>query len=138
MHGGGLLPLGGEELTGGYKGYGLMFMVEILCGVLAGSSYGHHIRTWQTSSGEANLGQCFIAINPNHFADGFEIRMQDMMDHCRGLTPVDPAQPVLVPGDPERANMERAKKNNGISYHVNQIKFAVWLCFFFSNSLFLN
>ena len=55
MHGGGLLPLGGEELSGGYKGYGLTFMVEILCGILAGANYGHHIRTWQTSSGEANL-----------------------------------------------------------------------------------
>ena len=40
---------------GGYKGYGLTFMVEILCGILAGSSFGPNIRTWQTSSGEANL-----------------------------------------------------------------------------------
>ena len=30
-------------------------MVEILCGILAGSNYGPNIRTWQTSSGEANL-----------------------------------------------------------------------------------
>jgi LDH2 family malate/lactate/ureidoglycolate dehydrogenase len=40
---------------GGYKGYGLMFMVEILCGILAGSRYGHHVRTWQTSSGEGMI-----------------------------------------------------------------------------------
>ena len=52
---GGLLPLGGEEEQSGYKGYGLMLMVEILCGILSGSRYGHHVRTWQTSSGEANL-----------------------------------------------------------------------------------
>lgn len=31
-----LLPLGGTELTSGYKGYGLAFLVELLCGVLAG------------------------------------------------------------------------------------------------------
>ena len=30
------LPLGGEELTGGYKGYGLALMVEVLCGVMSG------------------------------------------------------------------------------------------------------
>mgnify|MGYP002788999249 CR=1 FL=1 len=53
------MPLGGMEETGGYKGYGLCFMVEILCGILAGSNYGHHIRTWQTSSGEANLVSYF-------------------------------------------------------------------------------
>ena len=55
MHGGGLLPLGGDEESSGYKGYGLTFMVEILCGILAGSRFGPNIRTWQTSSGEANL-----------------------------------------------------------------------------------
>jgi LDH2 family malate/lactate/ureidoglycolate dehydrogenase len=37
------------------KGYGLMFMVDILCGVLSGSAYGPHVRTWQTSNAEANL-----------------------------------------------------------------------------------
>ena len=46
---------GGSEESGGYKGYGLTFMVEILCGILAGSDYGPNIRNWQTSSGEANL-----------------------------------------------------------------------------------
>ena len=30
------LPLGGEEQTGGYKGYGLALMVEVLCGVMSG------------------------------------------------------------------------------------------------------
>ena len=30
------LPLGGEEKTGGYKGYGLALMVEVLCGVMSG------------------------------------------------------------------------------------------------------
>ena len=28
------------------------------------------------------------------------------MDHIRGLEPVDPSKPILVPGDPERAAME--------------------------------
>lgn len=55
---GALLPLGGEEESGGYKGYGLMFMVEILCGILGDSQYGRNIRTWQDSSSEANLVNC--------------------------------------------------------------------------------
>ncbi len=37
IHDGGLLPLGGSEESSGYKGYGLMFMAEILCGILSGS-----------------------------------------------------------------------------------------------------
>lgn len=40
LFGGGLCPLGGAEETGGYKGYGLGLMVEMLCGVTSGSKCG--------------------------------------------------------------------------------------------------
>jgi L-2-hydroxycarboxylate dehydrogenase (NAD+) len=36
-NGGGLLPLGGTPLLGGYKGFGLGVVVEIFCGILSGS-----------------------------------------------------------------------------------------------------
>lgn len=124
LHGGALLPLGGEENSGGYKGYGLMFLVEILCGLLADSKYGPNIRTWQESSSEANLGQYFIAINPENFGDGFNDRLQDLMDHCRNIPPIDKNKPVLVAGDPERIEMKKADENKGISYHMNQITMA--------------
>lgn len=32
-----LLPVGGDEGTGGYKGYGLAMMVEVLAGILSGN-----------------------------------------------------------------------------------------------------
>lgn len=121
---GALLPLGGEELSGGYKGYGLMFLVEILCGLLADSNYGPNIRTWQQSASEANLGQCFIAINPDNFGPGFSNRLQDLMEHCRLIQPINVDKPVLIAGDPEREEMKKADRNNGISYHFNQITFA--------------
>jgi L-2-hydroxycarboxylate dehydrogenase (NAD+) len=54
-NGGGLFPLGGGELSGGYKGYGLTFMVEILCGILGNGNYGPNIRTWHTGIGESNI-----------------------------------------------------------------------------------
>ena len=49
------MPLGGAEQTAGYKGYGLAAMVEVLCGVLGGGPYAHHIRSWTNPKGEANL-----------------------------------------------------------------------------------
>lgn len=56
---------------------------------LAGSSYGPNVRRWSAKSHEpANLGQCFIAINPRMFASGFEIRMSDLMDTIRDMIPV--------------------------------------------------
>uniref|UniRef100_A0A0K0CXI4 Malate dehydrogenase n=1 Tax=Angiostrongylus cantonensis TaxID=6313 RepID=A0A0K0CXI4_ANGCA len=88
LDGGGLLPLGGSEVTGGYKGYGLGALVEIFCGILAGSHWGPHIRKWMSASTEADLGQCFIAIDPQAFAPGFHERMQDFINTMRNLPPV--------------------------------------------------
>lgn len=85
-----LMPLGGFEITSGYKGYGLGAMVEILCGVMAGSNYSTHVRDWSNSEEdcEANLGQVFIAVDPNQFANGFEDRLTDMNDILRSCKPV--------------------------------------------------
>ena len=44
------LPLGGGEESGGYKGYGLALMVEVLCGVMSGGAWGPHIRQWARSN----------------------------------------------------------------------------------------
>ena len=35
-------------------------------------------------------GQCFVAVDPKAFSEGFEDRMQSLMDHCRNLQPVKP------------------------------------------------
>lgn len=118
----GLSPLGGAENTSGYKGYGLSMMVEIFCGILSGSMYAHHVRSWKESQREANLGQCFIAVDPNAFEPGFSERLSELMNHCRGLEPADGKSEVLVAGDPERKHMEKCDKLGGILYHPNQIK----------------
>ncbi|KAL5007454.1 hypothetical protein ScPMuIL_016260 [Solemya velum] len=130
-----LMPLGGSEETGGYKGYGIGIMVEIFCGILSGASYGPHIRKWKTVDTLANLvtdaiscapeerGHCFVAIDPGAFADGFSDRLSDLMNHCRGLEPADGESEVLVAGDPEKRHMEKCDKLGGIPYHSSQIQF---------------
>ena len=55
MDGGGLLYLGGTEETGGYKGYGLAMMVEIMGGILGGGPFGPHIRKWKLDDRVADL-----------------------------------------------------------------------------------
>lgn len=134
-----LMPLGGSELTSGYKGYGLAMLVEILCGVLAGSAYGPNIRQWGDASIPANLGHCFIAIDPNCFAPGFGDRLDDLTGYLRNMNPVrefwfffsvlyltafilkaDSFKPVLVAGDPERIHMEAVDKAGGVRYVQDQ------------------
>eukprot|EP01120_Amphizonella_sp_Union-15-10_P006467 TRINITY_DN207_c0_g1_i2.p1 TRINITY_DN207_c0_g1~~TRINITY_DN207_c0_g1_i2.p1 ORF type:complete len:361 (-),score=60.99 TRINITY_DN207_c0_g1_i2:50-1132(-) len=123
LEGGGLLPLGGSEITAGYKGYGLASMVELFCGILGGASYGTHIGPWRKGRTEpADLGQCFVAISTEHFAEGFDDRMANYLSDLRGLPRVDQNVPVLVPGDPEtKAAKEQTEK--GISLHVNLAHF---------------
>jgi hypothetical protein len=41
-----------------------------------------------TTDRSANLGQCFIAVNPEMFAPGFSDRLQDLMDFMRKMEPV--------------------------------------------------
>ena len=118
-----MLPLGGEELNSGYKGYGLGMFVEIITGVLSGSAVAHNVRDWRAYDREANLGHCFAAINPKMFSPDSATRLQELMDHLRQLEPIDPTKPILVPGDPERlsrAHVETVQKG-AIFYTPNHI-----------------
>ncbi|KAK3603644.1 hypothetical protein CHS0354_017361 [Potamilus streckersoni] len=119
-----LFPLGGTEKTSGYKGYGLSMMVELFCGILSGAHYGPNIRTWKDTHQKADLGQCYVAIDPNAFEPGFADRLSDLMNICRNLEPAEGETEVLVAGDPERQHMAKCDKQGGILYHPNQIKYA--------------
>ncbi|XP_066259532.1 uncharacterized oxidoreductase YjmC-like [Euwallacea similis] len=117
-----LFPLGGTELTGGYKGYGLSLMVEILCGILSGSSYGPNIPMWypEGRNKKADLSHIFIAIDPTVFAPGYDVRLNDLMSHIRNIEPRNPDKPVLVPGDPEKNHMNYVDLQGGLCYIQNQ------------------
>lgn len=116
-----LMPLGGTERNSGYKGYGLALMVEVLCGILSGSQFGPNIRAWKTGDRVADLGHCFMAINPEAFACGSKERLSTLLGQLRGL-PRAGEEPVLIAGDPERRHMSKVDKDGGITYHPNQLK----------------
>lgn len=122
---GGLMPIGGSEETGGYKGYGLNVMVEAFCGLLANANYGPNIRKWASTEGEANLGQFFAAIDPSAFGAGFSERLQSLMTLLILSQPSKENSAVLVAGDPERQHMSLVDSNDGkIPYHENQVVWA--------------
>mmetsp|Transcript_19385 Transcript_19385/g.50377 ORF Transcript_19385/g.50377 Transcript_19385/m.50377 type:complete len:390 (-) Transcript_19385:534-1703(-) len=124
IFGGGVTPLGGGELTAGYKGYGLGLMVEMLSGVLAGSNVGPRIGMSMNPNAinrtdPINLGQCFVAIDPSKFCPGYEERLEELCGDLRSLPRADDAPgPVLIPGDPERTATEESKRV-GVPLHPN-------------------
>ena len=100
---GGITPLGGPREVGGHKGYGLAVMVHILGGALAGASFSPIRNRTQKPSDPHNIGHFFLAIDPRAFrAEGeFEADLDQVIDTLHGARRADPAQPVLVAGDPE-------------------------------------
>lgn len=119
---GALLPLGGEEASAGYKGYGLAMMVDVLTGVLAGANFGSRVIPFSTTRGPSDLGQLFLAIDPAAVAgDGFEARMEAL---CAELTaaPVTPDAPgpVLIPGQPETAR-EAEQRAHGMRLEASHL-----------------
>ena len=49
---------------GEHKGYGIALMIDILCGILSGASYGRHLGPlWNNSETHQNLGFFLFAIN---------------------------------------------------------------------------
>ncbi len=101
-----LTPLGGTRELGSHKGYGLATMVEILSAALSGATLVTAKN--RPTSGSANLGHWFMVINPTALMpEGeFERITDELIDSLHAAKPVDPAQPVLVPGDPEEATVK--------------------------------
>src|SRR5712664_2066580 len=102
---GGITPLGGPREVGGHKGYGLAVMVHILGGALSGASFSPIRNRTQQTSDPHNIGHFFLAIDPRAFrAEGeFERDLDQVIDVLHQARRADPAQPVLVAGDPEMA-----------------------------------
>ncbi|MHA1566315.1 MAG: Ldh family oxidoreductase [Alphaproteobacteria bacterium] len=105
-----ITPLGGERTLGSHKGYGLAVMVEVLSSVLIGALIAGHIPETGELSDTLNIGHFFLAIDPQAArgdSHAFGIDMGYLVNFLRSTVPIDPAQPVLVPGDPEHESLVR-------------------------------
>jgi LDH2 family malate/lactate/ureidoglycolate dehydrogenase len=97
---------------GGYKGYALAVLVEILSGVLSGSGVGHGIGRLYEDAAPQDVGHFHLAIDVDRLA-GRE-RAAELLGRLLGDLKAIPSAPghdeVLVPGEPEaRARAERER-----------------------------
>lgn len=103
--GGFLTSLGGSPENSSYKGYGLAVMVNILGACLSGATLITDPMHTKKPQGN-DIGHCFIAIDPGLFREreDFTADVTRLCDDLRATKPVDPAQPVMVAGDPQWHN----------------------------------
>jgi len=90
--------------VGGYKGFGLGMMVEILCGLIAEGPIATEILTMYGAPIEArrSISHFFMAIDVGRFVDtdSFRSRLQALVGQVRSMRAM--ADSVMVPGDPEK------------------------------------
>src|SRR4029077_18306599 len=102
--GGFLTSLGGSPENSSYKGYGLSAMGKILGACLSGATLITDPMPTKKPKG-MDIGHFFMAIDPGLFRDGDDFQ-KDVAQFCgdlRATTPMDPARPVMVAGDPQWA-----------------------------------
>jgi LDH2 family malate/lactate/ureidoglycolate dehydrogenase len=97
---------------GGYKGYALAVLVEVLSGVLSGSGVGHAIGRLYEDARPQDVGHFHLAIDAGRLA-GRERAAEQLGRLLADLKQIPPApghDEVLVPGEPEaRARAERER-----------------------------
>lgn len=109
---------------GGYKGYGLAVMVDLLAGLLSDASYLTHVQAWDKNPGVAQgLGHVFIVIDVGRLgaADWLHARMEDFRDILLSTPAADPATPVMAPGDRELAAYVRSRRD-GVTVSVTDLQ----------------
>lgn len=104
-----MTPLGGTREGGSHKGYGLAVMVDILGSVLTGSGFGGRDLKTGEPGRYIDVGHFFMALDPALFRGepgAFEADLDTVIDRLHATPAADPAQPVLVAGEPEAAARE--------------------------------
>jgi ureidoglycolate dehydrogenase (NAD+) len=110
------IPLGGP--TYGYKGYGLAFAIDVLCGLLNGMTFGRHINgMYEELDRPRKIGHFLVAIDPSRFAGGdtLEAQIDALIEDLRTQGE------ILFPGEPELLE-ERQRIAHGIPIDAEALK----------------
>lgn len=98
-----LLPIGE------YKGYGLSLITDVLSGVMTGSLFGMDV--FQDESNH-DVGHVMLAIDPGAFMprEAVDARLEKLIEQIKSAPPINPAQPVILPGEVEFKRMEQRER----------------------------
>ncbi len=99
------------QWAGGYKGFGLATVVEVLGGILSGGLFGTDVPPMKTFGQEPLTTSAFyLAINPEHFMplDEFRLRVDRLIGMVKASERARGVEEVFIAGEPEsRRKAER-------------------------------
>lgn len=109
---------------GGPKGSAIALLIDVFCGILAGASFGPHIKDMYANFTEpTNTGHIFGAFDISKFIDKdiFKQNMDQMIREIKRSTPAKGVQEIFLPGEIElRKKQQRLKEGIPLSPAVIQ------------------
>lgn len=99
-----LLPVGGP------KGSALAMMVDILAGMLSGSSYGPAVKTFHKPLGPTGVGLFCMAIDIDYLCEPAEFyaKLKDYINSIKMMKKVKSSSEIFMPGEIEFNNEEKS------------------------------
>ena len=97
---------------GGYKGYALAVLVEVLSGALSGAGVGHRVGNLYEGGDTQDVGHFHLVLDPDRLAGRprFAEALGDLLAALKAMPAAAGYEEVLVPGEPEaRAKAERER-----------------------------
>ncbi|WP_375091291.1 Ldh family oxidoreductase (plasmid) [Peribacillus sp. RS7] len=111
-----VLPLGG------YKGYGISMMVDILSGVLSGASFLNDVGSFYRNMENCmNVGFMFVVIDPKLIiGEVFYDLIKDYYNIIKSSSSVIKGDEILIPGD-RKSNFKKQFSDTGIEINKETI-----------------
>jgi LDH2 family malate/lactate/ureidoglycolate dehydrogenase len=101
------------QWAGGYKGFGVATVVEVLGGVLSGGLFGTDVPPMKDFGREPLITSAFyLALDPERFMplEEFRARIDRLVDQVKASEPASGVEEVLIAGEPEaRCKVERLR-----------------------------
>jgi LDH2 family malate/lactate/ureidoglycolate dehydrogenase len=109
--------------VGEHKGYGMAFFIDLICGLLSGSSYARAVRTFHKLEGPTGVGVMTMAIDINRFMsfDRFSKLIDEHIRTVRDSNKAKGQQKIYLPGEIE-AEREHANQKQGVEVDSPVIK----------------
>jgi LDH2 family malate/lactate/ureidoglycolate dehydrogenase len=109
--------------VGGHKGYGMAFFIDLVCGLLSGSSYARAVRTFHQPEGPSGVGVMAMAIDINRFVspDRFSKLIDEHIHTIRSSKKAEGQNRIYLPGEIE-AEREHLSASEGIEIDPPVVK----------------